>query len=382
MPGKIIYTKEPAFINRTSEIKYLKDWIDQKPDQLLFIYGPKSSGKTTLLMKFIDENLNNKDFDIKNFNLRKIFISNYQSFIQTFFEIDYSLSNKDHIKKRQEYNLKVFKMTKEVIKDLENKILDPFVVMEKELQKIYKKGKRPIIIIDELQALEDVYMNGQRELLNELFNFFVALTKELHLCHIIIASSDGYFMKRIYEDSKLTKTSNFFEIDYLNKDDIKSWLSNLKKESSITAYTLSEKQIEMIWKFFGGSMWEISDLLGHLIPLAKNKKVKNDDVNDLIQRHINLNKGKFFHYARVNKLKKSLFKKMLLIIKKQCEFNESDLESIINGDLYTEDQLTDELNNLVRLNYLAYNPISSSYKLQGKSMYYGLESFVESYRKG
>ncbi|KPA08863.1 ATP-binding protein [Candidatus Magnetomorum sp. HK-1] len=381
MPQKIIYTKEPAFINRKTELKYLRDWIDQKPDQLLFLYGPKSSGKTTLLMEFIDKNLTNKDFDIKHFNLRTMLISNYKDFIQAFFEIDYSLSNKDHIKKRQEYNLKVFKMTKEVLKELENKTIDPFVVMHRELKKISKKEKRPIIIIDELQALEDIYMNGQRQLLKELFNFFVALTKESHLCHVIIATSDAYFMNRIYDDSKLTKTSNLLEIDYLTKDDTIAWLSNLKKESAITAYTLSENQIEMIWKYFGGSMWEISDILGKLIPLAINKKVHDHDVMHIIQNHITINKGKCFHYARVNKRKRALFKKILAIQSQQVDFNESDLESIINVDFYEEDALTDELNNLVRLNYLAYNPITSSYKLQGKCMYYGLKAFVESFHK-
>ena len=59
-----------------------------------------------------------------------------------------------------------------------------------------------MIIIDELQALEGIYMNGQRELLKDLFNFFVAITKESHLCHVIIASSDGYFIQRIYGSSE------------------------------------------------------------------------------------------------------------------------------------------------------------------------------------
>jgi len=68
------------------------------------------------------------------------------------------------------YNLKLFKLSKEIKKSLENKTLDPFVVMKKELIKIYKKGKQPVIIIDELHALEDIYINGQRDLLKELFN--------------------------------------------------------------------------------------------------------------------------------------------------------------------------------------------------------------------
>ncbi|ETR65924.1 MAG: hypothetical protein OMM_13514 [Candidatus Magnetoglobus multicellularis str. Araruama] len=166
-------TKKAEFINRLSELKYLNDWISKDPEHILFIYGPKSSGKTTLLHKFIENHLTNKLFNIKHFNLRKMLIVNYSDFIQTFFEIDYSKATSSDIKQKREYNLKVFKLSKEVKQSLENKTLDPFVVMEKELLKIVKKGKQPVIIIDELQALEDIYINGQRDLLKELFNFLL-----------------------------------------------------------------------------------------------------------------------------------------------------------------------------------------------------------------
>jgi hypothetical protein len=155
-------------------------------------------------------------------------ISNYENFIQAFFKKDLSKSKGD-IKQKREFNFKVFKLTTEILKGFEAKELDPFDVMFSQLDKTLAKGKRPIIIIDEIQALENVYINGQRELLQELFNFFVSLTKESHLCHVIIASSDGYFINRLYNDSKLTKTAAFYEINYLIKDDIFSWLSDLKK---------------------------------------------------------------------------------------------------------------------------------------------------------
>jgi len=50
----LVYTDKEAFINRKKELCDLKNWIHRKPNDILFIYGPKSSGKTTLLMKFIE----------------------------------------------------------------------------------------------------------------------------------------------------------------------------------------------------------------------------------------------------------------------------------------------------------------------------------------
>jgi len=370
------YTIEDAFVNRRDELTYLYEWINQKPNDILFIYGPKSSGKTTLLTRFIDMHLDNKNYNIKHFNLREVLIANYIDFIQAFFEIDYS-KEKQEVKQNTQYSLKVFKLSKVIKKSLENRILDPFVVMKKELLKISKKGKRPVIIIDELQALEDIYLNGQRELLKELFNFFVAITKESHLCHVIIASSDGYFMQRIYEDSKLTKTSDFFAVEYLNESDTKYWLNYLESESGITKLILSETQIDMIWKYLGGSMWEISNLLGKLLQCEiNNSSITNDQLNTCIQKIIDMNYAKIKHYARLNKNKILLFQH---IYKTGSEkpFDFFDLKSLIYNKVYDDTSLSDELNRLVQLNYLAFNPTNSTYRLQGNTMFYGLKKFVE-----
>lgn len=73
------------FINRTKEIKYLKNWIEQEPNSLLFIYGPKSSGKTTLITHLIDNHLDLKKMAINYMNLRGVLIYNFNSFLDTFF---------------------------------------------------------------------------------------------------------------------------------------------------------------------------------------------------------------------------------------------------------------------------------------------------------
>jgi len=93
-------SKISAFINRDEELKYLLNWISRQPESILFLFGPKSSGKTTLLNKFIDEKINFNHYDIKYINLRKIFIANYKNFLHAFFEIDNS-NTKKNIKKKK-----------------------------------------------------------------------------------------------------------------------------------------------------------------------------------------------------------------------------------------------------------------------------------------
>ncbi|ETR65923.1 MAG: hypothetical protein OMM_13515, partial [Candidatus Magnetoglobus multicellularis str. Araruama] len=145
-------------------------------------------------------------------------------------------------------------------------------------------------------------------------------TKEAHLCHVIIASSDGYFMNRIYNDSKLTKTSDFFEVNYLSKKDVQYWLTHLEQESGISAFTLTDKQIEMIWKYLSGSMFDISSVLAKLIPRAKNKCVETKNIKKEIDRLITINCGKFEHYIQLHKQKFKLFQQILIIHEKKNIF--------------------------------------------------------------
>jgi len=379
MKNTIKWTNEPAFINRGQELSDLRNWISEKPNNILFLYGPKSSGKTTLLHKFIDDNLSEKKFDIKHFNLRKILIVNYENFIQTFFTMDYSKSKGD-IKERREYNLKVFKLTTEILKGLDQKKLDPFAVMEKEMQTSAAKGIRPVIIIDELQALEGIYFNGQRELLKELFNFFVAMTKEAHLCHVIIASSDGYFIERIYNDSKLKKTSKFLEVDYLNKEDTMFWLGDLKKQSSITSFTLTDSQKQQTWNTFGGSCWELSDFFGDLLREARNGTVIDKNFNKVLQKKLIASRSLFEEYAGLNSQKIGIFNAVNAIYNNKSFLKLTDLKDLVRNDLFTEPLLRNELGELVRQNFLSYNPVTAEYKLQGKSMELGLRMFVKMIR--
>ena len=88
-------TNIAPFINRAKEMLFLKNWIAEEPKNLLFIYGPKSSGKTTLIYRFIKEHLTNASYDVKHFNLREIFLEQYRDFVRAFFEHDYAREKGD-----------------------------------------------------------------------------------------------------------------------------------------------------------------------------------------------------------------------------------------------------------------------------------------------
>ena len=369
------FTNVPPFINRAEEIHYLQSWIAEKPKNILFLYGPKSSGKTTLIYRFIEQNLSNGKYDIKHFNLRELLLVNYESFLRAFFE----LKSSEQVKETRQYDLKVFKLSVETLKGLESKELDPFIVMKRELEKCNKNGKRPMIIIDELQALDEIYFNGGRELLNEMFNFFVAMTKESHLCHVVIASSDGYFIERIYQDSKLKKTSELMEVKYLQESDVMDWLSDLKTYSKITDYVLNNRQRQAIWDFFGGSCWEISNFLGNLLNIAHKGQVLDDEFDEMLQNKLVFFRSMFVEYATIEPEKEQLLLKIaaLISINQAKGFTFNELRSLVEDNIWSISALRAELNSLVRKNFLSYAPPRAEYALQGRSMELGLLAYVK-----
>ena len=260
--NKLEYRKYAAFINRQRELKFLKNYIHDEPESILFLHGPKSSGKTTLLYKFLEQIEKEQKLDVKFLNLRKILTEfednyNYRDFLNILFNVEEKHEKTGKLS--GEINVGFFKINSEIEKKMKQGRIDPFKVMEQEFIGLVEKGIKPLLIIDELQVLDKIYMNNGRDkrLIIELFDFFVAMTKESHLAHIIIASSDGYFINTVYTDSRLKKTSEFYKIDYLDKEDTMEWLLNLEKYSGIKDYRLTPEDAEKIWDTVGGSMWEI-----------------------------------------------------------------------------------------------------------------------------
>ena len=64
--------RNDEFVNREKEIEYLKKKFEKIPKEILWLYGPKSTGKTTLIEYIIEKELL-KEFhkmlnSLKNFN--------------------------------------------------------------------------------------------------------------------------------------------------------------------------------------------------------------------------------------------------------------------------------------------------------------------------
>jgi len=237
--------RKSEFIDREKEIDFFLNHFNEIPERILWVYGPKSTGKTTLI-EYIIENKLDKDKTIRYINFRRTLIGSYDSFLNSLLEekdeeIKTELNRTYNIFNLFKLEAKTLKKIKEDKKNLFNYLIEEF-----------KKTKNNIFIIDEIQTLEDIYINGERLLLNEFLNFCVSLTKETHLSHVVVLTSNTIFLNKIYNNSKLKKTSEFKLIDHLDYKTIKEWLKT--KE-------FNKEEINLIYDYLGGCAVDIKKLL-------------------------------------------------------------------------------------------------------------------------
>ncbi|MDL1967573.1 MAG: ATP-binding protein, partial [Deltaproteobacteria bacterium] len=143
-----------TFIDREQELRLLHNYLEAQPNSILFFYGPKSSGKTTLLYRLCDEVEDDKNYEVKFLNLRETFLDSYKDFLQAFFKTRNDRENSLKVSTKRQYSMfGLFKLDAVVERMLKGKNEDPFAVMKVEFQKIIKKGRKPLIIIDEFHKL-------------------------------------------------------------------------------------------------------------------------------------------------------------------------------------------------------------------------------------
>jgi AAA+ ATPase superfamily predicted ATPase len=246
------------FFNREKEIAEILSLLEEDPDVIYFIYGPLNSGKTTLI-KHIIENKLSEDYKVFYINFRTYLISEKREFIETIFT-----TKKDDlfekIKDKSEVLSIITKGAKiltgvpipeiEFDKLFEKKINDAFQYLNDILLEVKESRKKPILILDEIQMIKDVVLNGQKYLLKELFQFLVSLTKEQHLCHVFCLSSDSLFIEYIYKTGELKDRADYILVDDFDREMALKFIDFVSE--NILNIKFSDEDKELIYSYIGG----------------------------------------------------------------------------------------------------------------------------------
>ncbi|WP_456419352.1 ATP-binding protein, partial [Methanocaldococcus infernus] len=147
------------------------------------------------------------------------------------------------------------------------------------LLELKKEGKKPIIILDELQKIGDLKINGF--LIYELFNYFISLTKELHLSYVFCLSSDSLFIEKVYNEAMLNGRAKYLLVDDFDKETALKFMDFLAKE--ILGKELSTEEKELIYSYVGGKPVLIIKVINRM-NTNKLEKILNYLLSDAKQK--------------------------------------------------------------------------------------------------
>jgi len=264
------------FFNREKEINEILLILEEEPNNIYFIYGPLNSGKSTLIREVITNRLDKSKYIPFFIDFRTRNILNVDSFIECLFEVDekskiddfreYAKSLADLLVKGSgeisKYYLgmpiKIPKPFFDRIFSKRDKSADVYQYIEYLFAKLNEKGKKPILIFDELQMIREITLNGNRLLLWSLFQFLVALTKVQHLCHVFCLSSDSLFIEYIYGKAELKGRVDYILVDDFDKETALKFMDFLAKEKNIN---LTNEDKELIYSYVGGKAKDIYDVI-------------------------------------------------------------------------------------------------------------------------
>ncbi len=293
------------FFNREKEINKILSIIEGEPNNIYFIYGPLNSGKSTLIREIITNRLDKSKYVPFFIDFRTRNILNVDNFIECLFEVD----EKSKIDDFREYvksltdllvggseeiskyylgmPIKIPKPFFDKIFNKKDKSADVYQYIEYLFAKLNEKGKKPILIFDELQMIREITLNGNRLLLWSLFQFLVALTKVQHLCHVFCLSSDSLFIEYVYTTGELEGRADYILVDDFDKETALKFMDFLSEE--ILNKKLSDDEKELIYSYVGGKP---------ILIIKVVDKLRYEDLKEILDQMLKEEIQKLRHFLK------------------------------------------------------------------------------------
>ncbi|PKM92069.1 MAG: ATP-binding protein [Euryarchaeota archaeon HGW-Euryarchaeota-1] len=346
------------FFDRGKEKEEIMNVLTAKPQLLNFIYGPINTGKTTLIQKLIDD-LPKDKYVVFYINLRGKLIKEYGGFVRVLFKVKRKEISEKVIEKGEKLAKKALVLAGRYLsgipieKDMLDGFLDAegtedvFEFLEEYFLKI-SQTKIPILIIDELQVIGDLEINGKA--IYKLFNFFIRLTKELHICHVFALSSDSLFIERVYNEAMLYERANYILVDNFDEETTKKFLKK---------YGFSEEEQKITQEYCEGK--------ASLLTVAITKKINGENIKN-IKKY--LEEWVVDAHGRINQRLYAIKNLWVEIkyegatVKINYERTIEILKNFLNEESYVYSAITPEIYYLTSQNILFVDPRRNTIKPQ------------------
>jgi len=136
--------------------------------------------------------------------------------------------------------------------------------------------RTPILIIDELQVIGDLKVDDF--LIYKLFNFFIRLTKEMHLAHVFAVTSDSLFLERVYNEAMLEGRCRYLMVDDFDRETTSAFLE---------AHGFTDDEASVAWDYFGGKPVYLIELANYEKKVAKAEEMlvlRTGEIETILKR--------------------------------------------------------------------------------------------------
>ncbi|RLB10735.1 MAG: ATP-binding protein [Deltaproteobacteria bacterium] len=305
-----------------------------------------------LLMKVFEDLP--EDYVVFYINFRGLDVERVEDLIRVLFAVEYSKGKeaiKEIVREIVKEGSKVLKKAKGIpipekvfdyLFESKRKTEDAFRYLENLFSEVVEGGKRPILVIDELQVIKKVINATGQLVLNRLFNFMIRLTKETHLCHCLCATSDCLFIEDVYSNARLEGRAEYLIVDDLDKEEAYSVYEGFGFEDK-----------ELVWDYIGGK-------IGDMVSLFEEKK-RGLSEKEALERMFKDTKNKL-EWIKLMKLRKredgNDLWKFLELFKKADFVSKNKIEEDFEKFLFWIEE-----------NVLFYNHVEGTVRLQSRLLW-------------
>eukprot|EP00026_Physarum_polycephalum_P005851 Phypoly_transcript_05890.p1 GENE.Phypoly_transcript_05890~~Phypoly_transcript_05890.p1 ORF type:complete len:558 (+),score=58.38 Phypoly_transcript_05890:140-1813(+) len=266
----LVLTQDKLYFPRVRHLQLIQNIIDSnKPQGNVPVIGPPSVGKSTFLRNALKGRLT-AHIDLRKHGVVTTvddFIRVLQRQFQTWEAVSHEISDrfKSLFGGMQLFGVDVPKKEQSQM-DVKNftqllRLLDELL---SDIKTLHKPEKLPVLFLDDAHKLYNLLEQPMgREVLTTFFDWCVSITKADKLCHVIVACSDGLFVRWLQNEFGLASHLRTVLVSDLSKPKAFQFVElclNMNKEGDEAKEELSEerkKDIEKVYSVVGGNIYHL-----------------------------------------------------------------------------------------------------------------------------
>ena len=255
-----------VFIGREREIGWMRLYLEHEANKILAVTGKANCGKTALMQEVMKRLAKTHTFFY--LDLRLLDVSAPEDFVKVLLYLLRLARREQNFIRRLfngskfEFSVMGFKVSRDV--KFEDVLQELYLALIEELKKV----KTPVIVVDELQSLRELYYNGGKKLIDSVLEFFISITKHQHLAHVIVLTSDSTFYAELYSKSGMHERMKFYLLDELDRAEAMELIRYYCEEYEV------DIKPERIYRYTGGNPALIETVVSEAARLGFRKAVE------------------------------------------------------------------------------------------------------------